>query len=956
MVQVADAGGTRPVNPAAATISAAANTPAAPQAPAPAAAPTQPRMSSDSFEGIPETVTIKSGDTLGQLVAKYQVSYEKLKELNPEIFKDGPDAKGKKRAADGHWVYPGDTIRLRIATASTPTPAPETAQPSPNGRVVEAAKAAIDEAKILPANLANGRPISEQAVNQAKEMLKLIPTTDPAYRAYATKVANLEKDFKATYPPLPTTPASTDATADPQAQFESASEGFNQAAQSYYEAANLPAARRKQAQTSAREEAIRYFSSAYDASRGLTSADARTEARERLEMMEYTLTDMGVNSATLALLRGESTDSAPTPDAPTPEAPVAEPTFAQRDLNQDGYLSGNELDAKARAYDADGNQRVTREEWEMAQMAERETQWKAEFAQADANQDGWLSGSEASRFAAADANGDFEVTEQEYLAARRIEVMNGVFEQDYAARDKNQDGYLSGNELDPATRAFDVDRDGRVSRNEYMVAKQGAVQAPAGAVPQQPVPQPMPTAPTVTPMQAFEMASARFNDATTRNDVLGMTTAYQEAAQAIAYMPAGAERDTLAAQLEIMGYTLQQAYAASGAPVAAGGGVPGVTVQPLNPGVQVPVTPTVVPGQPGAVPGVVPGAQVPGYPQQPGVVMPQGYPQPGVVYPQPGMVVQGYPQQGYQAAVPQAAPAPTPEPPRQTYTQVWSSPDALAEAMGYNKPVPATQGNNMSAQGNNANGTPGSDAAQGSQNPAQPQVNEQAVREIDAFLQRASADAVRDMLANRPELLYDSLPRQKAAMLRLLVEGRTDAGDRAAIVSILDMAAKTEQVDYMLHELDTLYGGAGKGIKRMLEDLDKPTKAAALKAMFTPSLMENRAYDQAAFDAVVGAMTKDDIKILMEAMGYGVSSPWMKVFSPQARQMMIDKLNSGFNLFGLFGGAEKQMAAALQNAATAYAPQVQPPAQPQQPAPQQPQAQQPAPQQPAPQQGQPTQG
>lgn len=973
MVQVADAGGTRPVNPAAAAISAAANTPA-PQAAAPAPeAASKPRMSNDSYAGIPETVKIKSGDTMGNLVAKYQISYDKLKELNPEIFKDGKDASGRKRAADGHWVYPGDVIRLR--TESTPAPTSskpdstsktdKTESPSTtsttkaNGKVVEAAKAAIDDAKLTPATWAKGREMSEQSLAQAKDMLKLIPANDPSRKQYEEKVSRLEREIKAVYPGQATAPTSSASATDAQAAFDAASDNFNQAVQAYYDAESKPASERQQIQSESREQAIRYFSAAHASARGMTSAAAKEEAGERLEMMEFTLTDMGVNASSIAVARAEGSASV---DA-APATAAQEPSFTDRDANQDGYLSGNELDDKARSFDADGNQRVTREEWEMGQMAEREVEWKKEFKQADANQDGWLSGSEAAQFRNYDANGDFEVTEQEYLDAKRAQVMNGVYDQDYAARDQNQDGYLSGNELDAATRAFDTNLDGKVTREEYMAAKSGAAQAsnaamtavPVGSMPGAMVPgvdasgaaQPQPTAPS-NPTQAFEAASTRFNEATTRNDVLTMTTAYQDAAYAIAYMPAGTERDTLAAQLEIMGFTLQQAYAASGTPVAAGGTPMGVTAQPINAGVQVPPTVAAMPGQQAfaagtPVPGVPAAAYPPGVvPTQPGAPMAAtgypaqaGYPVAGTVSPQ----VMGMPQPGVYApqvmgVAPQAAPAapaaPTapPEVPRQTYTQVWSSPEYLDKVMGAPN-VPAATGGNQSAQGTN---TPGADATQGNANNPNgangtAKVNEQAVKEIDSFLQRANADSVRDMLASRPELLYDSLPRQKAAMVQLLVEGRTDGGDRAAIVNIFGMASQTEQVDYVLSELDGLYGGSGKGIKRLFEDLDQSSKSAALKALFSPSLMQYRQYDQAAFDAVIGALTKDDIKMLMDTMGYGVSSAWMNVLSPQARQSMIDKLNSGFNLFGLFGGAEKQMVAALQ----AFTPQVQ--AQPQAQAP-----------------------
>jgi Ca2+-binding EF-hand superfamily protein len=889
-------------------------------------------MPSDSFEGIPETVSIKSGDTLGKLVAKYQITYDKLKELNPEIFQEGQDAKGRKRSGDGHWIYPGDVIRLRTASATPPATPPATASDTPtptvtlsaNGRVVEAAKAAIDEAKLFPATTANGRELSQQAVSQAQEMLKLIPASDPARAQYASKVSKLEQDFQAAYPA---------ATATAQGRFDDASDRFNQAVQSYYDAASQPAAKRTIAQGEARDLAIRYFSAAHDASRELSGNDAKAEAHERLEMMEFALTDMGVNASSLALARGEGEGTAP---AATPA------TFAERDLNQDGYLSGNELDEKAKAFDADGNQRVTRAEWEEGHMAAREAEWKREFEQADLNQDGWLSGSETSKYAAYDANGDMEITVEEVLNAKRAEVMNGVHDEDFKARDKNQDGYLSGNELDAATRAFDTNMDGKVTREEYMAAKTGAPPAAAGVPVDAAVPQP--TIPA-TPAQGFEAASQRFNEAAGRNDLLAMTTAYQDAAFAIAYMPVSTERDTLAAQLEVMGFTLQQAYATQGQPVAAGGvaaggTATGLTAQPINAGVPVPGDATYqaavqMPQLAGTT--LQPSIQVPpaiypagteqqatmayqaalqaaqaGTTYQPAVMMPAAAAttyQPTVMMPQTGYPAGAAPV----AAAAQPEAIQIPQPARQTYTQVWSTPEYLNEAMGYNQQAANGSNGNMSAQGN---GTSGTTDAQGNSNTSTPAVNEQAVREIDTFLQQANADAVRDMLASRPELLYDSQPGQKATMLRLLIEGRTDAGDRAAIVKILDMAAQTEQVDTMLNALDSQYGGAGKGFKRMLEDLDKASKAAALKAMFTPSLMQNRKYDPAAFDAAVSGMTKDDLKVLMESMGYGVSAPWMNVFAPQTLQAMITKLKSGFSLFG--GSDEKQMIAALERATVNY--------------------------------------
>lgn len=100
--------------------------PVVPTTPAPtrsvADAPTVERApATDDFRGTPEVIVVRPGDTLGSIAARHHVSLAELKELNPALFTEGRDARNRKRAANGHWIYPGDQVRLRPTTGQAGT-------------------------------------------------------------------------------------------------------------------------------------------------------------------------------------------------------------------------------------------------------------------------------------------------------------------------------------------------------------------------------------------------------------------------------------------------------------------------------------------------------------------------------------------------------------------------------------------------------------------------------------------------------------------------------------------------------------------------------------------------------------------------------------------------------------------------------------------------------------------
>ncbi|MBI6546032.1 MAG: hypothetical protein HY692_04515 [Cyanobacteria bacterium NC_groundwater_1444_Ag_S-0.65um_54_12] len=74
------------------------------------------------MSNIPETVNVRrKGTTIGEIARQYGISVEQLKQLNPRIFANAKDTKGRTRTADGHWIYIHDTIRLRPSAAADTT-------------------------------------------------------------------------------------------------------------------------------------------------------------------------------------------------------------------------------------------------------------------------------------------------------------------------------------------------------------------------------------------------------------------------------------------------------------------------------------------------------------------------------------------------------------------------------------------------------------------------------------------------------------------------------------------------------------------------------------------------------------------------------------------------------------------------------------------------------------------
>lgn len=191
---------------------------------------------------------------------------------------------------------------------------------------------------------------------------------------------------------------------------------------------------------------------------------------------------------------------------------IAERDFMLKDINNDGYLSGNEIPADIRKYDKDGNGRVTKEEYVQGRLGERQLapqggtaarpndprvswMWTAllnvRFDRQDRNDDGEISRGEALRnkrglarriadakFQAMDADGNGKVSKDEFSQFQTNRAMRP-----FNNRDRNNDGAVSRSEYlrgsngfdriirDLRFQAMDANKDGKIDSQEFTQIK-----------------------------------------------------------------------------------------------------------------------------------------------------------------------------------------------------------------------------------------------------------------------------------------------------------------------------------------------------------------------------------------------------------------------------------------------------------------------------------------------------
>jgi len=175
--------------------------------------------------------------------------------------------------------------------------------------------------------------------------------------------------------------------------------------------------------------------------------------------------------------------------------------FERLDVNEDGVLSGLEMKAVV-GRDTDGDGRVTRAEFDgdgpsrggPTQGGTAADDAKL-FAERDITEDGFLSGKEVKGFESLDADGDGEVTKDEFLKGREalrtstpqpsaadaaggVEAAKIRAEAMFLGLDANEDGRLSGTEFVAELKPYDADGDGRVTKAEFIAGELAGAATP----------------------------------------------------------------------------------------------------------------------------------------------------------------------------------------------------------------------------------------------------------------------------------------------------------------------------------------------------------------------------------------------------------------------------------------------------------------------------------------------
>jgi Ca2+-binding EF-hand superfamily protein len=160
-----------------------------------------------------------------------------------------------------------------------------------------------------------------------------------------------------------------------------------------------------------------------------------------------------------------------TPTHPLKKAEKPEESFKARDINKDGVLSGTETKG-LKGYDGDSNKEISQDEYKAGRGKEAheasEARLKKAYDKFDINHDGKLSGTETKEHKDWDKDGDGEISKDEFKAGRHEEwqaKLDAKFDEVFNNLEVNSDNELTGTEA-AKHKAWDADGDGKITKDE----------------------------------------------------------------------------------------------------------------------------------------------------------------------------------------------------------------------------------------------------------------------------------------------------------------------------------------------------------------------------------------------------------------------------------------------------------------------------------------------------------
>ena len=171
-----------------------------------------------------------------------------------------------------------------------------------------------------------------------------------------------------------------------------------------------------------------------------------------------------------------------------------------------------------------------------------------------------------------------------------------------------------------------------------------------------------------------------------------------------------------------------------------------------------------------------------------------------------------------------------------------------------------------------------------------------AQQQLSQMIPKMNSGAVAKLTSRQ---FLEATDQERGAMVKtLLNHWWINSGEANAASSILSIAGVGQNGQATLQALDAAMGGTPKGIE-LLKKLKGNGRASALSDLF----QYPGSYSSDYLAQVASQLSKSDVETLLNAKGFDVSSAWFQSLPPAVKQVFAKTLSgNGGGLFGWFKG------------------------------------------------------